>query len=254
MSQAKTSWEKVGAWYNQLVGSGGHYYHQRVVLPGVLRLLSLKPNDRLIDIACGQGVLAQNIPDDIAYVGIDAARSLVEIAKKHDRSKQHRFLVADATKPFPISEKFTHAACILALQNIEHPQKLFQHTAAALEEKGVFVFVINHPAFRIPRQSSWGTDETNKLQYRRINRYLSTLKVPIVANPGAKRSEVTWSFHWPLQDLFSWLHNSGFVVEQLEEWVSDKSSEGKAAKMENRSRKEFPLFLAIRARKLLADE
>ncbi|PIZ03146.1 SAM-dependent methyltransferase, partial [Candidatus Gottesmanbacteria bacterium CG_4_10_14_0_8_um_filter_37_24] len=32
--------------------------------------------------------------------------------------------------------------------------------------------------------------------------------------------------------------------------VSDKKSEGRMARMENRGRNEFPLFLAIKARKI----
>ena len=34
-----------------------------------------------------------------------------------------------------------------------------------------------------------------------------------------------------------------------EEWISDKRSMGKRAGMENRAREEFPLFLAILAKK-----
>jgi hypothetical protein len=38
------------------------------------------------------------------------------------------------------------------------------------------------------------------------------------------------------------------VIDALEEWTSDKESEGKASRMENKARSEFPLFLALRAR------
>jgi hypothetical protein len=34
----------------------------------------------------------------------------------------------------------------------------------------------------------------------------------------------------------------------MEEWISDKQSSGKFAKMENRSREEIPLFLLLQAR------
>jgi hypothetical protein len=36
----------------------------------------------------------------------------------------------------------------------------------------------------------------------------------------------------------------------MEEWCSDKKSEGAAARMEDRARKEFPLFLTILASKV----
>ena len=43
------------------------------------------------------------------------------------------------------------------------------------------------------------------------------------------------------------LQQAGFVIQLIEEWGSDKSSVGSAARMENRSRQEFPLFLALKA-------
>jgi len=46
------------------------------------------------------------------------------------------------------------------------------------------------------------------------------------------------------------LKEAGFVIEMLDEWCSDKQSTGSKAKMENRSRDEIPMFLAIVAKKL----
>jgi len=41
------------------------------------------------------------------------------------------------------------------------------------------------------------------------------------------------------------------VIANLEEWTSDKVSFGKSARSENRARREFPLFLAIKAVKII---
>ena len=76
---------------------------------------------------------------------------------------------------------------------------------------------------------------------------MSEQKIPIVTSPGKSQSETTWSFHYPLSSYFSFLQNAGFVVQDLQEWCSDKESLGKAARWENRARKEFPLFMAIKA-------
>jgi hypothetical protein len=120
----------------------------------------------------------------------------------------------------------------------------------ALKVGGDMVIVLNHPSFRIPRQSSWGVDEANKLEYRRVNRYLSNLEIPINMRPGDKNSPVTWSYHHPLEYYVRAINNAGMVITDLEEWTSDKVSVGKAARAENRARKEFPLFLAIKAVKI----
>lgn len=241
-----TSWQNSAQWYDSIVGDEGSYYHQQIVLPSVVRLLNLKNNSSLIDLACGQGVLAGRISKDVNYLGLDAAKAL--IAKAKMRHKGKTFLCADVTKPLPIAEdkRFTHAAIILALQNIEEPQKVFENLRKHLTDDATLVIVLNHPCFRIPRQSSWGFDEQQKLQYRRINCYMSEQKIPIFTNPGQTQSESTLSFHHPLSDYFTFLQNAGFMVQGLEEWCSDKKSEGKAARWENRARKEFPLFMALK--------
>ena len=247
----QTSWEPVSEWYNNKVGKAGHYYHQQVVVPRALRLLALRDGSSVLDLAAGQGVLARHLPENIYYQGIDVAPSLIAEAKKSNQIPLHHFTVADITRPtLPIQKKdFTHAAIILALQNIAQPEKALQTAAQYLRPSGQLVIVLNHPCFRIPRQSSWEIDPKNKTQFRRIDRYLSPLKIPITAHPGQRRSTVTWSFHQPLAAYTQMLHDAGFVIEVMEEWVSDKKSEGTVAKMENRSRSEFPLFLAILAKK-----
>jgi ubiquinone/menaquinone biosynthesis C-methylase UbiE len=245
-----TSWHNVGDWYNTLVDKRGHYYHQHIVIPGVLKLLALTDQSRVLDVACGQGVLARTVPKKVSYVGIDIAASLITFAKDHDHQENHEYYVGDVTKPLPIGKKdFSHAVCILALQNIEHPELVIENIAKHSIPDGILVIVLNHPCFRIPRQSGWGIDEKNKLQYRKIFRYLSPLKIPITTHPGQDNSPVTWSFHQPLSSYIDMLHRNGFVIENLEEWSSDKISRGTAGKMENRARAEIPLFLAIRARK-----
>lgn len=114
---------------------------------------------------------------------------------------------------------------------------------------GYLLIVLNHPAFRISRQSSWGIDPNSKIQYRRIDRYMTPINIPITAHPGEKHSEFTWSYHLPLWEYSRMLKDNGFAIELIEEWTSDKESVGKASKMENRSRAEIPLFMAILAQK-----
>lgn len=246
-----TSWEPVQKWYNEAVGKEGHYYHQHIVLPGVLRLMDLKPSDTLLDVACGQGVLARQVPENMSYVGLDKSQSLIKSARQTDRNSTHEYVVADAMQPFPLKKKdFTHAAILLALQNMEKPCQVFNNISKHLVSNGKLVLVINHPCFRIPRQSSWQVDAEKKIQYRRIDRYYSAMKIPIQAHPSkGAESEATWTFHYPLSSFVSWLNETGFSIEGMEEWCSNKTSTGSAAKMENRSRSEIPLFLALVAKK-----
>lgn len=245
-----TSWQNVSGWYNKIVDIKGHYYHKNVIIPGSLRLLDLDQQSSVLDFASGQGILARSIPGNIYYLGVDISFSLIGSAKKLDKNPLHRYITSDVTKPLSVEKKdFSHAVIILSLQNIEDPQAVFRNASKHLKNFGKFLIVINHPCFRIPRQSSWEIDKENRIEYRRINRYLSPLKIPVNMHPGEKNSSVTWSFHYSVSDYSRFLSNAGFIIEKIEEWTSDKISVGRAAKMENRSRMEFPLFMAILARK-----
>jgi ubiquinone/menaquinone biosynthesis C-methylase UbiE len=250
--QLATSWQPISKWYSDAVGKEGHYYHQHVVLPGALKLLQLSKESSLLDLACGQGILARSIPKTIIYTGVDIAPSLIQEAKKLDTNPAHRYCVGDITRPLPIDNAlFSHTAILLALQNIETPLLALQNASKHLQPQGRLLLVLNHPCFRIPRQSSWQVDQEKKIQYRRMDRYLSPLKIPIQAHPSkGEKSTTTWSFHHPLSAYCQWLNEAGLRIVTMEEWCSDKVSEGGAAKMENRSREEFPLFLAILCEKL----
>lgn len=246
--QTKTSFESSSKWYDSAVGEKGHYYHEKVILPRLKEWLSSAK--KVLDFGCGQGVLARQLPKECEYVGVDASFSLISAAKKRSKQRNHRFEVADLTKPLSLKERdFTDGVLLLSLQNMEKPGPVLKNMAHHLVKEGKLYIILNHPCFRIPRQTSWGVDEKKKLQYRRIDSYLSDQKIPIQTHPGKKGGETTFSFHSPLSTYIELLFEAGLVVVGMEEWTSDKTSTGGRAKMENRARREIPLFLAITAMK-----
>lgn len=247
-----TSWQKVGSWYVSEVGEKGHFYHQNVVIPGALKLLNLKPGLSVLDLGCGSGVLGRHLDENIYYEGFDNSSDLIKSAQKQDSVKNHFYKVSDVTKELKTDKKdFDRAACVLALQNFENFGDAISVASKHLKNNSIFVLVVNHPCFRIPRQSSWDVDRNQNIQYRRIAKYMSEMKIPVAAHPGlGGSSPVTWSFHFPVSKLSEELQKGGFLVEKIEEWISPKKSQGGEAKRENTSREEIPLFMAIKAVKI----
>lgn len=245
----KTDWGNVAGWYDQLVGESGSEYHREVVLPGALRLLNAQPGERAIDIACGQGVLCRILADrGVETSGVDAAEPLIQAARQRG-PEPIRYAVADARNlSFLPAGHFHAAACLLAIQNIHPIQPVFEGVARLLVPGGRFVLVMMHPAFRGPKETSWGWDERAGVQYRRVDRYLIPRKAPIIAHPGHSASEYTWTFHKPIEAYVKALRNAGLLIDALEEWPSHKTStSGPRAHAENVARKEIPMFLAIRS-------
>jgi ubiquinone/menaquinone biosynthesis C-methylase UbiE len=248
-SGPQTDWGGVADWYDQLVGDAGSEYHKHVVLPGVLRLLALAPDQTAVDIACGQGVLCRLLNETgVQVTGVDSATELIKAARERS-GDAIRYLVGDARNlSFLPENRFNAAACVLAIQNIHPIAPVFAGAARLLLPGGKLVIVMMHPAFRGPKETSWGWDEQNKIQYRRVDRYLLPRKSPIVTHPGSNPDQYTWSFHRPIGEYVKSLRNAGLLIDAIEEWPSHKTSaQGPRAKAENLARKEIPMFMAIRA-------
>jgi ubiquinone/menaquinone biosynthesis C-methylase UbiE len=243
---ANTSWEKSAAWYDKLIGEKGSNLYQQIDIPGALKLLAPTPQEHILDIGCGQGVFSRAIAAQKAKVtGIDAAPSLIQSARQYPGNQHCNFETRDAADLIGLGP-FNAATAILCLQNMDHLPRVCQAVASVLKPGARFLWVLNHPCFRIPRQTAWGFDEDRKIQYRRLDAYSSPMAIPIIMHPGQKDSESTTSFHRSLTDLFAPAFQAGFQLQAIQEWHSPKQSQpGPRAKAENRARNEFPLFMAL---------
>ncbi len=243
-----TSWNAVSSWYDKSVGKSGTHYHKEVILPALVPLMNLNAESKVLDLGCGQGILSRSIPKIAGYLGIDSAKDLIQAAKGF-RTPGTEFSLGDVTKIQAPEGQFSHAVFLLSLQNMENPEAAILKAGKALIPKGELYLVLNHPCFRIPRQSGWGVDEQNHQRYRKVYRYMTSMEIPITAHPSQEDSALSHSFHFSLTRLFNILELLGFSVNHFSELVSDKSSgtKGRTAKLENMSRAEIPLFVLLRA-------
>lgn len=242
----KTSWGKVANWYGTMI-EDENSYQKRLILPNLMRLIEAKRGEVIVDLACGQGFFARELARLGAKVtGVDISSELLDIAKQ-DKSVEYH--VSPAHKlDFLQNASVDKVLIILSLQNIENAHEVIKEINRVLKPKGKLFLVLNHPAFRIPKESSWGWDEAKKTQYRRLDSYLSESKEQIQMHPGEKPWEKTISFHRPLQYYFKALNKNGMFVSRLEEWISHKTSEiGPKKAAEDKARHEFPLFLFLEA-------
>ncbi len=255
---AATSWDALARWYDGWVGAGGSEYHREVALPAVLRLLDPKAGEQVLDVGAGQGVLAPFVARaGASYTGVDASPRLLDIARQRHASAG-RFLLGDARKlislPGIAPNTFDAVVFLLSLQDMDPLQPVLTGAATVLKPGGRIIILLTHPAFRVPRQSGWGWDEGRKLVFRRVDRYLTPLPVPMKAYPGQENAGATRSFHRPIEAYVNGLARHGLFVDHMDEIPAHKlvgPSGNKRA--ENLARQEIPLFLAMRARKVAAD-
>ncbi|MCL2639423.1 MAG: class I SAM-dependent methyltransferase [Phycisphaerales bacterium] len=258
----QTHWANVADWYDQLVGDEGSEYHQHVILPGILRMLDLKGKERVLDLACGQGVLCRKLAAaGCEVVGVDAAAPLIEVAKKRNETDRLPidYRIADATKLLDDShltkQSFDAVTLVLAVQNMTPLSPVWQGVRELLRPNGSLILVMMHPCFRVPKQSDWFWNETTERQGRVTYEYLISSKIEITTHPGlatagkAAGRETTTHFHRPLQAYINTLGNASLLVDHIEEWPSHKTSQpGPKKKALDASRKQIPMFLAVRTR------
>ena len=256
MKKKDTSWDTVANWYDGVV-SDDDSYQEKVILPNLTRLMALATGQKVLDLACGTGFFTAHFAKAVGaqnVVGVDIGKSLIDIAKKNNPQSTFSVTSAHDLSILP-AQSFDKVALILAIQNIAEVGLMLSEINRVIKSTGAVYIVMNHPAFRIPKRSSWGFDEVAGVQYRRVDGYLHESKTEILMHPGEagkkNTDDVTLSFHRPLQYYSKLFNSAGFAISRLEEWVSHKhSGAGPRQKEEDRTRSEIPLFLFMEIRKL----
>lgn len=117
----------------------------------VLSYLDVKPNDRILDIGCGDGVLTARIAQAASQgevLGLDASKSFISSAQEQYSSANCSFKRQDCSKLEGCSEAingswdkvFSNAAMHWILRNADTRTSFFQDVNQALKPGGLFVF------------------------------------------------------------------------------------------------------------------
>lgn len=251
MARTSTSWGAVAEWYEGHLGEDDTY-HAKVIAPHIARITGAHEGVQILEIGCGEGYFSRILATHGAQViASDISPELIQKARAQGGGVRYEVAPADRLS-FAGSDSADVVLAVLTLQNMERIEPVMKEVARVLKPTGKLIGVINHPAFRIPKRSSWGWDDALKMQFRRLDGYLSASRIAIDMTPGKSgKHTLTYSFHRSLQDYVKALGGAGFGITRIEEWTSHKVSEkGPRAVAEDNARKEFPLFLMFEAKKL----
>ena len=86
-----------------------------MIVEAIVRQLDLRPDDVLLDLACGNGALSSRLqPFCTASLGVDVSGYLVDVAQERFAGRCHGFTVGDAAtfcETVPVAGRFTKALC-----------------------------------------------------------------------------------------------------------------------------------------------
>jgi hypothetical protein len=143
-------------------------------------------------------------------------------------------------------ESFDAVTFLLSIQDIEPLELALESAAYALRRGGRVALLMTHPCFRIPRQSGWGWDAGRRLRFRRVDRYLTRLDIPMKGYEVGRGT--TRSYHRPLEAYINGLAANGLLVDRIVEVPGlPVAATAETTRAERLALQEIPLFLGLRA-------
>lgn len=221
--EVREIWDAKAAYWDERMGDGNQFQRE-LIGPASERLLALRPGERVLDVACGNGVFSRRLAQLGARVtGIDGSPRFIDLARARTTSFDDRidYRVVDATDEGQMlalgSSAFDALVCNMALMDMPAIDPLLRAATRLLEPEGRFVFSVQHPAFNSNAVSLCGERDAGDASsyWVKVTDYLTVPAGKGVGMPGEPLPH--WYFHRPLHELFGAFFRAGFVLDGLEE-------------------------------------
>ncbi len=227
--ETQAIWEQNAGFWDEQMGEGNEF--QRLLVgPAAERLLALRPGERVVEAACGNGVFsrrmaalgAQVVASDFSPTFVARAQARAAGQPYADRVTFH---IADATDEAQLlalgaSGAFDAAYCGMAFMDMTTIEPLLHALKQLLKPNGRFVFSLAHPCFNS------GTFRLGIEEEDRAGELVTTYYVRIAGytQPQAARGlgmlgqpAPHYYFHRSLSELFGACFRHGFALDGLEE-------------------------------------
>lgn len=224
--ETHAAWEANAAFWDERMREGNDFV-EVLIWPATKRLLALQPGERVLDIACGNGLYARRMAAMGAeVVAFDFSEKLVELARQRTTKHSERIVysVLDATDEAALlalgEGQFDAALCQMALFDMAEIEPLLRALARLLRPGGRFVFSVMHPCFNNPHMSHVAEMQDQEgivatVYAVKVWGYMTASMARGAAIIGQPQPHVY--FHRPLQVLLGAALDVGFVLDALEE-------------------------------------
>jgi SAM-dependent methyltransferase len=226
--ETRRVWDGNAAFWDSRMGEGNDFV-EVLLWPSIVRLLQLRPGERVLDAACGNGLTSRRMAAlGVQVLAFDFSEAMIAHAIERTQPSEYagriEYRVLDATDEPALlalgTRRFDAALCNMALFDIAEIAPLMRALARLLVPGGRFVFSVVHPCFNsghvvhIGEQEDRGGEIVERFALK-VYSYLTEETMRAAAMRGQPRPQLL--FHRPLQALLGPVFEAGFVIDALEE-------------------------------------
>jgi 2-polyprenyl-3-methyl-5-hydroxy-6-metoxy-1,4-benzoquinol methylase len=224
--ETREAWDRNAAFWDEHMGEGNDFVNV-LSWPATERLLDPRRDERILDIACGNGLTSRRLAAmGVEVVAFDFSEEMIAHARQRTapeagRITYHVLDASDEAALLALGERgFDAALCGMALFDMAKIEPLFRALARLLRPGGRFVFSVIHPCFNNPHTAQVAEMEDREgelvtVYSVKVKGYMTSSVSRGAAIAGQPRPQLY--FHRPLQVLFGVGFDAGFILDGLEE-------------------------------------
>ena len=223
---SREAWDANAEHWDSRMGDDGNDFFNILCWPVLASFLDPKPDSRIIDIACGNGLTSRRLAAlGVQVTAFDFSANLIEKARSRSVPYAGRisYHVRDATDETALlslgNRGFDAALSNMALFDMPEIEPLFRALRKLLKPGGVFVFSLMHPAFNNPSAAlmaeEWDDGELHIRYAVKTSRYLTQFESKGLALRNQPKPQLY--FHRPIRYYMNVAFRNGFILDGFEE-------------------------------------
>jgi 2-polyprenyl-3-methyl-5-hydroxy-6-metoxy-1,4-benzoquinol methylase len=224
---SRDAWDANADVWDARMGDEGNDFFRILQWPVITSFLDVQPGQRVLDVACGNGLTSRKLAELGAQVtAFDFSANLIDRAKARSMNLQslvsyHVIDATDETQLFSLGEgAFDAALSNMALFDMANIEPLLRVLPKLLKPNGIFVFSLMHPAFN--NASSMHVMEEIDVEGEiktvfsvKVSRYITPYQTKGLALRNQPKPQMY--FERPLQYYLNLGFQNGFVLDGFEE-------------------------------------
>lgn len=213
--------------------------NQVIETPIILALIGEAKGKEVLDIGCGYGEMAQYLlrKDVATYYGIDPSRKMIERAQQQLNHPRVQFQIGQAECMSLDSHRYDLVISRLVFHYINDLGPVFEQIYHSLRPGGTFIFSVEHPVM------------TALMDKAKAGRKKNDWQVGAYFRSGPRKhhwmGSVVTKYHRTIEEYFSGLRQSGFLVEELREGRPESEHFSQQSEFERRL--DLPRYLILKA-------